>query len=505
MLLYNPTVSGSLLVTGSLTTTGTLTAQTLVVQTVTSSVSYLTGSTQHGSVSSNTHQFTGSVLMSGSVGIGTNTPDTLLTVAGTNQSLGAAFNTYGNVLIYSTDSYAINKGGSLSLGGKYNNSGTPIETFARIHGKKESATDGATSGYLSFETTNDATALLTERMRITSTGNVGIGTTSPRTSASGTNKTLDIKGGIYFGSTNTESCTINNDDSMVFNIDADNSNTANFFRFATNTTQETGGTELMRLTEAGNINLYDQKHQLAFYGAGNFQINFGQYYNGTSQTATNTDGGRLIMVDGGFNFNGFTGGTVNSSVTDTQRFKISGSGGVYVNTPSNPTPTNAHPQFGILAATGTDAINLKHLQNGNNTINIWQVGSSQHAAIAFYKGDSQDLRGNIIVSTSAVSYNTTSDYRLKENVALIENGIDRVMQLKPSKFNWIETGEESEGFIAHELQEIFPDAVTGEKDAIYSSTGNIKPQSVDYGRITPLLVKAIQELKAEIDTLKQQQ
>jgi hypothetical protein len=70
MILYNPTVSGSLLITGSLTTTGTLTAQTLVVQTVTSSVSYLTGSTQYGSVSGNTHQFTGSVLMSGSLVVG---------------------------------------------------------------------------------------------------------------------------------------------------------------------------------------------------------------------------------------------------------------------------------------------------------------------------------------------------------------------------------------------------------------------------------------------------
>ena len=278
MLLYNPTVSGSLLITGSLTTTGTLTAQTLVVQTITSSVDFVTGSSVNGSLSSNTHQFTGSVLMSGSVGIGTSSPsgildvigtnillgatskvvlsynlgtsansnspelafygqsydaassiygpsiqainqttfarkdlvfyqhnaadftnryeamrltyagnlgigttspDALLTVAGANQATGAVFNTYGNVLIHSTDSYAINKGGALSLGGKYNSAGTPIATFARIHGKKENATVDSTAGYLSFETVPEATATLTERMRITSTGNVGIGTTTP--------------------------------------------------------------------------------------------------------------------------------------------------------------------------------------------------------------------------------------------------------------------------------------------------------------------------------------
>ena len=71
MILYNPTVSGSLLVTGSLTTTGTITSQTLVVQTITSSIEFNTGSTRNGTLSTNTHEFTGSVLMSGSVGIGT--------------------------------------------------------------------------------------------------------------------------------------------------------------------------------------------------------------------------------------------------------------------------------------------------------------------------------------------------------------------------------------------------------------------------------------------------
>ena len=109
---------------------------------------------------------------------------------------------------------------------------------------------------------------------------------------------------------------------------------------------------------------------------------------------------------------------------------------------------------------------------------------------------------NVIYNTSGTTYTSVSDYRLKENVTLLENGLDRLMQLKPSKFNWIETGNESEGFIAHELQEYFPDAVTGEKDDVYSSTGNIKPQSVDYGRITPLLVKAIQELTARVKELE---
>jgi hypothetical protein len=187
----------------------------------------------------------------------------------------------------------------------------------------------------------------------------------------------------------------------------------------------------------------------------------------------------------------------------TEKMRITSGGVVYINATSNPTPGNAAPQFGVVGAAGTDAVNIKHDQDANNTINIWQIGTTSHNAIAFYKGNTQANRGLITVTTSGTTYNTVSDYRLKENVTPLENGLDRVLQLKPSKFNWIETGNESEGFIAHELQEYFPDAVTGEKDGVYSSTGNIKPQSVDYGRITPLLVKAIQELKAENDKLKE--
>jgi hypothetical protein len=183
--------------------------------------------------------------------------------------------------------------------------------------------------------------------------------------------------------------------------------------------------------------------------------------------------------------------------------RITSGGILYLNATSNPLPDNASPILGIIAGAATDAVNIKHTQNGNNTVNIWQTGTTEYSAIAFYKGDTQTNRGLITVTTSGTTYNSVSDYRLKENITPLENGLDRVLQLKPSKFNWIETGNETEGFIAHELQEYFPDAVTGEKDAVYSSTGNIKPQSVDYGRITPLLVKAIQELKAENDALKE--
>ena len=84
---------------------------------------------------------------------------------------------------------------------------------------------------------------------------------------------------------------------------------------------------------------------------------------------------------------------------------------------------------------------------------------------------------------------------MKENVRPLEDGLSRVSKIKPVKFDWISDGTSTEGFIAHELQEVFPDAVDGEKDGK-------NMQGVDYGKITPLLVKAIQEQQTIIEDLK---
>ena len=103
--------------------------------------------------------------------------------------------------------------------------------------------------------------------------------------------------------------------------------------------------------------------------------------------------------------------------------------------------------------------------------------------------------GFIKISNTGTTYDTGSDYRLKENIEPIQNGLERLNALKPVKFNWKADGTSSEGFIAHEVQDIFPDAVAGEKD------GEMM-QGMDYGRITPLLVKAIQEQQEQINALQ---
>ena len=108
--------------------------------------------------------------------------------------------------------------------------------------------------------------------------------------------------------------------------------------------------------------------------------------------------------------------------------------------------------------------------------------------------------GSITFTTSTTSYNITSDYRLKQDYKDF-NGMSIIDKIKIYDFEWKMDKSRMYGAIAHELQEILPIAVTGEKDAI-DENGNIEAQGVDYSKIVPILVKAIQELKAEIEELK---
>jgi hypothetical protein len=114
--------------------------------------------------------------------------------------------------------------------------------------------------------------------------------------------------------------------------------------------------------------------------------------------------------------------------------------------------------------------------------------------------------GTITASTTTTTYATSSDYRLKENIVPMTGALDVVSALKPVTYNWKVDGLKGQGFIAHELQAVVPDCVTGEKDAVETYTdeeGNeqtrIKPQGIDTSFLVATLTAAIQEMKAIID------
>jgi hypothetical protein len=111
--------------------------------------------------------------------------------------------------------------------------------------------------------------------------------------------------------------------------------------------------------------------------------------------------------------------------------------------------------------------------------------------------------GSISVTAAATSYNTTSDYRLKENVVSLSGAIARLNQLSVYRFNFIADPDTVvDGFIAHEAQEVVPECVTGEKDEV-DADGNPVMQGIDQSKLVPLLTAALQEAIAKIEQLEQ--
>ena len=168
------------------------------------------------------------------------------------------------------------------------------------------------------------------------------------------------------------------------------------------------------------------------------------------------------------------------ATNNTERMRIDSSGNLLVGT---------NTKLGKLTVTDASGT-ICTMQSGVTTA-VTQIGFANPNGYV----------GSITTSGSTTAYNTSSDYRLKENIAPMTGALDRIAKLKPVTYSWKVDGSKSEGFIAHELQEIVPEAVTGKKDAV-NEDGSIKAQGIDTSFLVATLVAAIQELKAEVDALK---
>ena len=131
------------------------------------------------------------------------------------------------------------------------------------------------------------------------------------------------------------------------------------------------------------------------------------------------------------------------------------------------------------------------------------TGSSTQTVCSFRQGNPAATVGSITVSGgTSTAYNTSSDYRLKENITAVTDSIARLLQLKPSRFNFIADPDRTvDGFIAHEVQSVVPEAITGEKDAV-DDEGNPIYQGIDQSKLVPLLTAALQEAIAKIESLE---
>jgi hypothetical protein len=132
---------------------------------------------------------------------------------------------------------------------------------------------------------------------------------------------------------------------------------------------------------------------------------------------------------------------------------------------------------------------------------IIEPEANNYTAVRFNNASGAQV-GDIVGGSSSTSYNTTSDHRLKENVTNVTDGITRVKQLEPKRFNFIADPDKTvDGFLAHEAQAVVPEAVTGTHNEV-DDDGNAVMQGIDQSKLVPLLTAALKEAITKIETLE---
>jgi hypothetical protein len=358
------------------------------------------------------------------------------------------------------------------------------------------AVSGATS--LAFNTNS------TERMRLDSSGNLGLGVTP--SAWSGFGKTMEF---------NNAGCYIGNSGATSMQVGANNYfNGTNYIYSTTNVAtryaQSAGShlwftapsgtagnaitfTQAMTLDASGRlcIGVTSASERVHISTSTTSSNAIAQFTNGT--TGTGAGNGLYLGIDTSNDatmFN-FYNSAIKFGTNATERARIDSSGNWIVG------KTSANDTTGGLCYFGASKY-LSLVRDNSAPLFINRL-STDGAVVEFAR--STTLVGTISVTTTATAYNTSSDYRLKNTIAPMTGALAKVALLKPCTYKWNADGSDGEGFIAHELAEVVPQCVTGEKDAV-DEDGNPKYQGIDTSFLVATLTAAIQEQQAIIESLK---
>ena len=228
-----------------------------------------------------------------------------------------------------------------------------------------------------------------------------------------------------------------------------------------------------------------------FYLSSNLSYNSGWKY---IQNTTATQ----IALGTNIQFFNAPSGTAGTAATLSERMRITSGGSVLIGR----TTGGSGRTLDVLAPTNAHALSLVGTTAGYGTLEVVQSAASNQQLVVFRSSQGGTLHGSITHNGSSTSYNTTSDYRLKENVTADWDATTRLKQLNPVRFNFIADADTTvDGFLAHEVQSVVPEAITGTHNEV-DADGNPVYQGIDQSKLVPLLVKTIQELEARIVALE---
>jgi hypothetical protein len=483
MILNSPTISGSLTVTGNIIssgsitlsgsvasasyalsasnaatassadnflTRGTLTAQTLVVQTITSSVDFVTGSTRFGSLLANTHTFTGSMNLTGSLTV---------TTTGTELQVNATGVKFGNV---STDTHTVT--GSMYVTGAF----------------------------------------------YVATGSVGIGTVSP-------SQLLEVVGGeIKAGRVDSSneggqvSFGRSTDNATAWYIDAYGNTASPQLRFVNVTNAVvamtiTGSNVGIGVNNPNSILQVGSAQSLAIIRS-TTTTNYAelQIENTTNYLQIGVEGATGNRMGGTIAYNSYLGSYANYGMTfhtnNLNRMTITSGGQVLINTASSLYPnvklavkqTLGERTMDIWSNwsgdQGTTALSIIKFDNVSTTSQVFQRFVIDNGNVA-----SGQINAN---GASSAAFGSWSDIRLKENIVDLPSQLSNILSLRPIEFDYKNGSGHQIGFIAQEMQEVYPDVIGEDSEGYLTVTGWSKTEA--------RLVKAIQELKTQNDDLQSQ-
>jgi hypothetical protein len=442
------------------------------------------------------------ILSSGNLGLGV-TPSAWVGNGGWMDLPGNGF--LGNATSYS--------GNTMSIGvNAYYGSGAWRYKATGLQASFQSQTSGQHQWFTAPSGTAGNAITFTQAMTLNASGNLGIGATSPSdklqivTPLATTGTGIVSPNGITLQNTNSTAGNY----TTIQNRDSSGSQNAQIqFINVTHGSPFQGAIAFTTRVSTGDFVERARIHSNGVLTLGQTTADDGWRLQMNGGLRANFDRFTFSEIYGGFGHNGDSGGleisNINSSVDRAIRFSNGTS--TAGRTETARISSEGYLLVGTTTYGGVGGLSIAPQGSGGAGTAaasvVWNRNTTTNSSSALIFQNAGTPVGSVTYTSTATAYNTSSDYRLKENVQPMQDALAKIAQLNPVTYTWKADGSDGQGFIAHELQTVVPDCVTGEKDAV-DEDGNPKYQGVDTSFLVATLVKAVQELTAKIASLEAQ-